>query len=236
MSKQFLIILIISISLLGIGGCSLQSKVRDGGGAQLVSLTKVTETLPDNTVRVSENTTTVTLEQPENPAKGGELIVKKLANDEVVVSVKTSETLDTDATTANIASLKPVTYTGLGLVLTATVIGIFSKGKYWKQSLILGGVGGGLIVGAYLIPAYSIFFMIGASVLIIGAVAYFVWKNIIHKTALEENIDFVDGIKEKLTPEQKEEVFADDKGSLVNRSQSKETRKLVKKYRNGQKK
>lgn len=232
--NKLLTIFILSISLLGIGGCSLSQKIRDGGGGQVIQTTKVTETLPDNTTRITENTTSIKLEQPENPEKGGALIVKKDDDGNVEIKVATSGTLDTDSSIANIASLKPVTYTGIGLILVGTIMGVFSKGKYWKQAIGLGIIGGTIVAFAYLLPAYQIFFMISGIVLVFGLVAYFVWKNIIHKTALEENIDFVDGIKDKLAPEQKSEIFDDGKGSLVNRSQSKTTRKIVRKYRNGQ--
>lgn len=204
---------------------------RDGGGGILNHTEKVVSTNSDGSTTTTEKNTVVTLDQPANPEKGGSLVVKQDKNGNVTIGVDTSGTLNTEKDIAAINSLNPLIYIGAGLIIIGLLIGILGRQLLWAAGLGVTGIA--LITLAYLLPTYPFIFMIGLGVAILAAVGYIIYTARgfkIRDKAVNESIDLIDGLKERLPAEENKEIFK-TKGGLADRSHSKSTRKLIDKKR-----
>lgn len=172
----------------------------------------------------------VVITQPDNPKD--KTVIEWDSDDSVRIQLGTSH--DTTTSVAAIKSLSPVTYTGIGLIIVAILVGLFSKGKQviWTICLSLSGIG--LISLAYLLPTYPSLFMFGIAAAIVLVVGYVVWTAYGFSTqgkAVEDNVKLIENIKEKLTPEQKKELFD---GKLADSIQDKNTKRIVRSIRRKQ--
>lgn len=210
-------------------GCSVFAPYRGGDAA--VTVTNTTETVfPDGK---TEKVTTVVesnVTQPENPEKPAEIILEQ--NDSKI-RVSTGESRDSAGDIAAISNLQPMVWAGIGLIILGAGVGFFTRGSQLMGAIILGLTGTFLIALSYILPTYPYVFLIAILGGIAGLITYVIItvKNIRDRdTAVTENVEIIENIKEDLPPEKLHEKF-ESPTSLARLAQSDKTKKLVEKTR-----
>lgn len=219
---KYISILILSFSLLG---CDTPDR---GGKASIFDHTKTTITAPDGGITIKENSVTTNVNQPDNPEDAATVTVRKTPDGETITTLSTGRSYNTTKIKAAIASLSPVIWAGVFLCVAGGLLLAFTKFTMLKSSLTLFGIGAAMITLAYLIPTYSMVFLLAIPVALI-LLGYLAWKAYTHKIALTEVVETTDIIKEKyMTPKQREKEFRSQTGAVKLTQRNSVTPKLVK--------
>lgn len=196
---------------------SCQSKVNDyGGNATIISSKEVIST-DGNKIKES---TKIIVDQPDNAEKTATIRYKDIV-------IGSGSSFNTAAIRASFSNISIVTYTGVSLVVLAGLIFVFSKQLKW--SLGIGGTGLLLIILSHVLPQYPFIFLLGIIIFIIYLI-YTLRDRFIKAKAVEENVKFIEALKPKISPEDKQNAFK-IKGGLADITQSSSTKKEVEKIR-----
>lgn len=217
--------MILTVAVATLTGCASLKSSR--GGSITIEKTKTTITEPEDGPKVTViEHTTATVEQPENAETPAQLTLP----DDGTVNASTGMSQSVADITRAIGSNKMLIVLSImgGLFIFAGVVSFI----FLKSLPIAGGFGAAgiiIITLAYLLSAYSLYIMIGSGVLILGGIAFVLWRYGIFTKANQEHIELINNLKDELPEESREKYFKD--GGIVDSIQSDYTKKIVKRYK-----
>lgn len=120
---------------------------------------------------------------------------------------------------------------GIGVCVASMVIGFASL----KIGGLISAAGVALLVLTLTLQTYEKQLVIGCGILLLVVAAYFLWQLFVSAKANQELVQFGEGLKARVTPALKNELFGDDNSavssSLADSVQSDSTQAIVKKLR-----
>lgn len=199
--RRYLLLATLPLILL-VSGCG--SVPRYAGGQTSVKHTEtVSETAPEGTTRVKENTTEVTSSQPENAATpalidiNGKKINTSTGQPQEVSAVATA--------LGRINFLNPLLYAGIILILGG--VAVFAITKNLNQAGIIAGAGLGMVVLSYLLVSYGMYILIGCLLVAAIAAVYLLYK---YRKAVVEQVSLTEVMKKELPTSAKSDIFEGD--------------------------
>lgn len=175
--------------------------------------------------------TEITVRQPENAKTPAELNIVQDPDGYLTIGTNTGNShniADIAAIDAKFKSLNPLTIMGGVLIIIGVLAGWLTQNVKLGLTISLTGVG--LVVLSVLLAEYTIYFLILASLLAIGAGWYWLRKHGIIETANLENIAIIESLRKDLPPEVDKKWF-EDKNANAKIMQSPSTIHLVKKIK-----
>jgi uncharacterized membrane protein len=120
---------------------------------------------------------------------------------------------------------------GIGVCVASMVIGFASL----KIGGLISAGGAALLVLTLTLQTYEKQLAIGCGILLLAVAAYFLWQLFVSAKANQELVQFIEGLKARVTPALKNELFGDNNSavssSLADSVQSDSTQAIVKKLR-----
>lgn len=197
----------------------------EGGGI------KVTETTTDDKGIVKNSV--VEVNQPSNPSGSAGLEILRDA-EKTTVRTSTGGSYDATAVPASLAKVKllyvPILL-GAGLIAGGVFALIWLPNK--KLGIILIAAGAATIIVCYVLAQYTIIFLLGIGVIVVGAIIYLLYKAGVFHKANVENVSLVQSMKNKLSEDDKELYFHPTDG-IARAVQSNSTVAIVKDIKNNE--
>ncbi len=184
---KFLILTVLSLALIG---CAGHIPVK-GGNLTAQQVTEVTSIDELGRPVVTKETTSASVQQPEDPGTPAGLTISK-KNGQTIITGSSSAAQNNAVDLAEIDLLQLPMWIGCLMIPAGLIFGLVTKNWYWGGAII--GTGALMAIGTYLLTQYAMYFFLGI-IILIAAAGYLLYKYFVRNRALHETVKLVDAAK-----------------------------------------